>query len=123
MYSITSGAGRAAKHGCSLGLGGGGEGGVAHHNQLGAVVGSSRQLLECGVVHKCQAVQVDGVFPGQLLQDHCLPQGWMGSQGPLRRVDHIPGGLENQVFVTALWNCPEVRDVRGGRLDDQGGNR
>ena len=55
-----------------------------------------------------------GVFTGQLLQDDCLPQGWMGGQCHLHCVDYILCRLENKVLVGAHWNCLEVGDVRGG---------
>ena len=93
MYTVPAGAGGVAEYGCGLGLSGGGEGGVADYDQPGVVVGGSHQLMECGVVHMCQAEEVDGVLPGQLLQDHCLPQRWMSSQGLLRSFDHISSRL------------------------------
>ena len=110
---VTAAAGGTAKHGSSLGLSGGGEGGVAHHHQSGVEAGGSNQLLQCGVVDMGQAEKVDGVLPGQLLQDDSLPQGWKGSQSPLHSADHVPGRLDDQILVITLRNSLEVRDVRG----------
>ena len=92
------------------------------NNQPGVVAGGGCQLLQCGVVDMGQAEQVDGVLPGQLLQDDCLPQGWKGSQRPLYCADHIFSRLDDHVLVAALGHFLEVGDVRGGRLDDQGGD-
>ena len=78
MDSIAAVAGGQAEHNGGLGLSGGGEGGVAHHNQPGVLAGGGCQLLECGVVDVGEAEEVDGVLPWQLLQDDCLPQGWKG---------------------------------------------